>query len=633
MIPTIFGKTLLQRVALALLAASLSGCFDDGSGGTSGAVEDPVGEQPQTPATGGGGAVDDPAEDPGTNPLTGEPLPTPANQPPEVSGTPAASATAGKPYSFQPEASDADGDFLEYTITNKPNWATFNDETGVLSGTPDDTHVGDSEDITITVTDGRDTRSIGPFKIHVNGPTDTPLPGNNAPEISGVPATSVMVDQAYSFTPTASDVDGDRLRFTISNRPSWATFSTQSGKLSGTPRTANIATYSNIVISVNDGTVTRSLPKFAIQVQGPNNQAPTISGSPTTSVQAAQTYTFLPTASDPDGDSLVFRINNKPRWATFSTASGRLSGTPAATDVGTYSNLIISVSDGRVSTALAAFTIAVTEPANRAPTISGTASTTATVGVGYSFTPTASDPDKNTLGFTIQNRPSWAAFDTATGRLSGTPTATGTFSNIAITVSDGRVSASLPAFSIAVSAPSNSSPTISGTPATSVTAGSAYSFQPNASDPNGDTLSFSIQNAPSWASFSTSTGRLSGTPSTGNAGTYSNIVISVSDGARSVSLPSFAITVLQPSTGSATLSWTPPDQNTDGTALTNLAGYRVVYGRSSDNLDQTIQISNPGVSTYTVTGLTSGAWYFGVKAYNSDGAESALTNGGTKTIP
>ncbi|MDY6945213.1 MAG: putative Ig domain-containing protein [Pseudomonadota bacterium] len=622
MIPTIFGKTFLQRAALALLAASLSGCFDDGSSGGGGPVG-AIAEQP--PASGNGGADD--------VPVGGEPLPTPANQPPEVSGTPAASATAGQAYSFRPEASDADGDFLEYSITNRPAWASFSDETGLLSGTPDDGNVGESEEITITVTDGRDTRSIGPFRIRVNGRTETPQPGNNAPTIAGAPAASVMVDAAYSFTPSASDPDGDRLRFSISNRPSWATFSTSTGRLSGTPRTANIATYSNIVISVNDGTVTRSLPAFAITVQGPNNRAPTISGSPATSVQATQTYTFQPTGSDPDRDPLVYRINNRPRWATFSTASGRLSGTPAAADVGTYANLIISVSDGRVSTALAAFTITVREPSNRAPTISGSAPTTATVGMGYSFTPNASDPDGNTLGFTIQNRPSWAAFDTATGRLSGTPPSVGTFSGITITASDGRLSAVLPAFSISVSAPSNSAPTIGGSPATTVTAGSAYNFQPSASDPNGDALTFSIQNAPSWATFNASTGRLSGTPSAANAGTYSNIVISVSDGARTVSLPSFAITVSQGTSGNATLSWTPPTQNTNGTALTNLAGYRVVYGRSSSNLDQTVQIANPGLATYTVTGLSSGTWYFAVKAYSTAGAESAVSNTGSKTIP
>jgi hypothetical protein len=597
----VFATTWLQRALLVLVAASLSGCFDGGSGDDGGTAA-PVTDQPTS------------------------------NQPPEVSGTPAATATTGQMYSFKPDAIDADRDFLEYTITNKPAWATFDDESGLLSGVPTDANVGESDDITITVTDGKDTRSIGPFKIRVNRPGQSSST-NQAPTISGNPPTSVVVENPYRFEPQALDADGDTLRYSISNRPSWATFSSTTGVLSGTPHTANVGTYSNIVISVNDGTVTTLLPSFSIQVQGPNNNAPVISGTPATSVQAGVTYTFAPSASDPDGDtSLVYSILNQPRWANFSTASGRLSGTPSSTDVGTYSNITIRVSDGRLTTSLPAFTITVTAApvANRAPTITGSPATTASVGSAYAFTPSASDPDGGTLGFTIQNRPSWAAFDTATGRLSGTPTAAGTFSNIVIAVTDGRLTASLPAFTITASA---SAPRISGTPVTTASVGAAYNFQPTASDPNGDTLTFSIQNSPSWATFSTSTGRLSGTPTSANAGTFSNIIISVSDGTNRVSLPAFAITVAQATNGSATLAWTPPTQNTDGSSLTNLSGYRVVYGRSSTSLDQIVQITNAGASAYTITGLSSGTWYFAVKAYNTAGAESNVSNVGSKTIP
>ena len=550
-----------------------------------------------------------------------------------MDGIPAATATAGEPYRFEPKAVDADNDFLEFFITNQPSWASFDTETGVLSGTPQDANVGDSEEITISVTDGRDTRSIGPFTIRVNGRTQPPPATNNPPTISGTPATSVIVDQRYLFQPTYSDPDSDRLRFTVSNRPSWATFSTLSGVLSGTPGEANVGTYSNIRISVNDGTNTVTLPAFSIQVRGLDNRAPTISGTPSTSVQAMQTYTFTPQASDPDGDTLVYRINNRPRWATFSSATGVLTGTPATTDIGTYSNLIISVSDGRVSTSLPAFSIVVSAAPNRAPTISGSPATSATVGAAYSFTPTASDPDNNTISFSIQNAPSWAQFSTATGRLSGTPTAAGTFSNIRISVTDGNLTATLPAFSINVTGASNRAPTISGTPATTVSSGAAYNFQPTGSDPDGNTLTYSIANRPSWATFNTSTGRLSGTPTASNAGTYSNIVISVSDGTLTASLPAFAITVVQASSGSATLSWTPPTQNTDGSSLTNLAGYRIVYGRTATSLDQTVQVANAGTASYTITGLTSGTWYFRVKAYNSGGAESDVSNAGSKTIP
>lgn len=605
-----------------MVTLALSGCLDDGGG-------DPASSETPPPSAG-----NPPPTDPAPAPAPSDP--GPVNHPPEISGSPPVAVVAGQLYSFVPTASDVDNDFLEFTITNQPAWATFSDETGALTGTPSDADVGETDDITITVTDGRDTRSIGPFRISINPRTQPPAPPSNAPPtLSGVPAGLVVVDQRYTFRPSATDPDGDSLRFSIANRPSWASFSTTTGELSGTPRTANIGTYSNIVISVTDGNATATIGPFTIQVRGPDNRPPTISGSPARTVQATRAYSFTPSASDPDGDSLTYSISNRPSWASFSSSNGRLSGTPTSSHVGTYANIVISVSDGRASVSLPAFSIEVQAPPNRTPTISGTPATSVNVGSAYSFTPSASDPDEDTLGFTIQNRPSWATFDTSTGRLSGTPSAShvGHYSNIVISVSDGRASAALPAFSIRVNESTNRPPTISGTPATSVNAGSAYSFQPTASDPDGDSLTYSIQNRPSWATFNTSTGRLSGTPTAAQAGEYAGIVISVSDGTSSVSLPAFTIRVNAGATGSATLSWQAPTQNEDGSPLTNLAGYRIAYGQSASSLSRTIDVTNAGLTTYVINNLTSGTWYFAVKAYTSSGVESDLSNVASKTIP
>lgn len=86
-------------------------------------------------------------------------------------------------------------------------------------------------------------------------------------------------------------------------------------------------------------------------------------------------------------------------------------------------------------------------------------------------------------------------------------------------------------------------------------------------------------------------------------------------------------------TGSSTLSWTPPTQNTDGSALTNLAGYRIAYGTSATALNQTLQVATPSLSSYVVTGLASGTWYFAVRAYNSAGAESDSSGVASKAVP
>jgi hypothetical protein len=84
--------------------------------------------------------------------------------------------------------------------------------------------------------------------------------------------------------------------------------------------------------------------------------------------------------------------------------------------------------------------------------------------------------------------------------------------------------------------------------------------------------------------------------------------------------------------GVATLDWMPPTENSDGSVLTNLAGYTVYYGTSPDSLTQSIKVTNPGLSAYTVTNLPSGTWYFAVTSYSSAGVESTRTGTVSTTI-
>jgi hypothetical protein len=137
---------------------------------------------------------------------------------------------------------------------------------------------------------------------------------------------------------------------------------------------------------------------------------------------------------------------------------------------------------------------------------------------------------------------------------------------------------------------------------------------------------------PAWATFSESTGTLSGTPAQSHVGTHANIVITVSDGSATASLPAFSITVTAVSTGSATLSWNPPTTNTDGSPLTNLAGYRVYWGPSIGSYTSSVTLNNPGLASYVVENLGPGTYYFVVTARNSAGGESQYSNVASKTI-
>jgi hypothetical protein len=425
--------------------------------------------------------------------------------------------------------------------------------------------------------------------------------------------------------------------------PAWATFDTTSGVLSGTPGANNVGSYPSITISVSNGQAIAELPPFAIQVTAaappsppPANSPPTIAGIPAGTVQAGSHYVFQPSASDTNGNALVFSVAGLPSWASFSATTGLLSGTPSSADVGSYSNIVVTVGDGQASASLAPFAITVTAiasttPTNTPPKISGTPNGSAQAGKVWSFQPAASDADGNALTFSISGKPSWATFSAITGNLSGTPGAAnvGTYSSIVISVSDGKASVSLPAFSIQVKAATP--PTLSGSPSTQAQAGTAYSFTPTASDPNGNALTFSVQNKPSWATFSVSTGQLSGTPGSADVGTDANIVISASDGIASAALGAFTINVAS-APGQATVKWVAPTKNTDGSAITNLAGFVISYGTSASALSQTVNVSNPATTSYTVQNLGQGTWYFAVSSAATDGTQSALSSVVSKTI-
>lgn len=185
---------------------------------------------------------------------------------------------------------------------------------------------------------------------------------------------------------------------------------------------------------------------------------------------------------------------------------------------------------------------------------------------------------------------------------------------------------------LAATAAASSLPAISGQPVTALNVGAAYMFLPTAAGANGATLAFAIQNKPPWATFNASTGELAGTPGTSDIGSYGGILITVSDGVVTTAMPAFSITVTQYSTGSVTLSWLPPTTNTNGTPITNLAGYRIYYGTSASSLTHSLQITNAGITSYVIGDLSPATWYFSLVSYNSANIESPLSQVVSKKI-
>jgi len=192
--------------------------------------------------------------------------------------------------------------------------------------------------------------------------------------------------------------------------------------------------------------------------------------------------------------------------------------------------------------------------------------------------------------------------------------------------------------------------TISGTPVSSVVAGQAYAFRPAATDASGRSLQYNIAGKPAWATFNLNTGALTGTPTSADVGVNVGVQITASDGTTAVALPAFEITVnpaasassspastltppasSTPSTanstiGNVTLGWVAPTENTNGTNLTNLGGYKIYYGTVSKQYTTSVSVSSPATLSYVIDALTVGqTYYFTVTAVSATGTESSYS--------
>ena len=180
----------------------------------------------------------------------------------------------------------------------------------------------------------------------------------------------------------------------------------------------------------------------------------------------------------------------------------------------------------------------------------------------------------------------------------------------------------------------NQAPSIVARSDETVRVGQSYDSLSAAIDADGDRLTFSAANLPPWASIDTHSGRITGTPAAQDVGVYETITVSVTDTARNVATTRpFSITVLgSVGKGVASLRWELPPSKVDGSPLNDLAGYRILYGRRSDELDHSVFIGDAAATSYQIDSLGEGVWYFAVSAINASGLEGPPTTVASKSI-
>ena len=440
------------------------------------------------------------------------------NRPPIVDALKPIMGKEGELLEFTFPASDPDGDTLTYTAVGLPEGATFDSATGACSWTPGYSQSG-THTVTVTVSDGElsASGSVKLMIVNVNRPPVLANPGNQ----------TVAENGNLSFTLSATDPDGDRLIYSADALPAEATLDSATGAFSWTPAYDQAGTYT-VTFTASDRADSDSETVTITVIN--TTRPPELANPGDQTVAEGDTLTFTLSASDPDGDTLTYGTSAAlPAGASLDPATGAFSWTPAYDQAGTYT-LTFTVSDGTDSDS-ETVTITVTN-INRPPTLGPVGSKPpVNEGETLTFTVSASDPDGDALTYSTSALPTGASFDAVTRTFTWTPgyDQAGTH-QVTFTVSDGSLSDSSMVTISVLNV--NRAPSLTSPGDKTVTQGQALTFTLAASDPDGDTLTYSAAVLPTGATLDAATGVFSWTPAPGQEGSHS-LTFTAGDGTAS----------------------------------------------------------------------------------------------------
>ncbi|WP_369983893.1 Ig-like domain-containing protein [Thalassolituus sp.] len=544
---------------------------------------------------------------------------TPVNDAPVIDqgDSAALSTTEDVAGSLELSATDIDSDTLTWSISDAAGNGTATVAAGVVSYTPD-TDFNGTDSFTVEVTDGDLTDSIVV--------TVTVEAENDAPVFTSVAGTEATEDEAYSYTAAATDTDGDTLTYSLQTKPVGMTIDADTGVISWTPE--NGVTTAAVTVAVTDGTATAT-QSFEITVT-PVNDAPVITSTAPGQATEDVLYSYPVVANDVDGDALTYGLTSAPEGMTIDGETGEISWTPAN---GVESaSVTLEVSDGELSDSQT-FTIDVSAT-NDAPVIDqGESATLSTEeDAGQTLALTATDIDGDSLSWSISTGATEgeASVDD-NGLVAYMPAADFNGSDsFTVQVSDGESTDSI-LVNVSVSEV-NDAPVVAQGEAVSMTTAedTQKTLTLNASDVDGDSLSWSVASSATNGTATVSEGVVTYTPNAGYNGEDS-FEVAVTDGTATVTVQvsvtvtaendapvidqaSAAISTSEDVQGSVTLSATDPE----GTAL----NWSISSGASSG----VAAVNASGVVTYDPAENFNGTDSFTVMVSDGDLSDSRVVS-------
>ncbi|GEM_PF-358006 len=526
----------------------------------------------------------------------------PPNQAPQLTNLGDQQDEEGATVSVVASANDPDGDELTYSAIGLPGGLTMNPATGEISGSI--TGVQGAYPVQIIVVDNN-SPSMGDT---LNIIWTVTAPPNQPPVLDAIAdQTSDPNDAVNINVVSATDPEGDNISFSAINLPQGLIIDANSGAISGTI-TAAPATYQVSIIATDDGIPAESdTVTFDWIINVPPNQAPMIAAVPNQANEVGEVISLSVSATDPEGDVILFNATNLPTGLSIGALSGEISGTIAA-PVGTFNVMIVATDNGSPSESdTLYFDWVVTNPANQAPSVAGIATQTNEEGEVVSLQVNASDPEGDNLTYAATGLPAGLSMNISTGEISGTITAGAALFGVSVTVTDDGTpnQDSTITFDWLVTSPPNQAPTIA-TIADQVNdeGETILTLQVSASDPEGDNLTYSASGLPDGLTIDTNTGEITGTI-TALAGTFFVTITVTDDGTPNESdIATFSWLVLDPNSNTPPVITAINDQTNEAGESPNL------QVQAMDPEGQTLFFSAVGLPSGLgidpITGLISG---------------------------
>jgi len=417
---------------------------------------------------------------------------------------------------------------------------------------------------------------------------------NRPPVLNSIGAKTVNENESLAFTITASDPDGNALTYTAGNLPTGASFNAAQHSFNWTPGYGASGNY-NVTFTVTDnGSPAKGDSETITITVGNVNRPPVLNSIGIKTVNESALLAFTITASDLDGDALTYTASNLPTGASFNAAQHSFNWTPSYGASGNY-NVTFTVTDNGAPAQSDSEQVTITVgDVNRPPVLNSIGAKTVNENESLDFTITANDPDADTLTYTVGNLPTGASFNANQQKFSWTPDygASGNY-NVTFIVTDNGAPAQSDSEQVTITVGDvNRPPVLNSIGAKTVNENESLDFTITANDPDADTLTYTVSNLPTGASFDANQQKFSWTPDYGASGNY-NVTFMVTDDGAPTQSDSEQVTI---TVGDVNR---PPVLNSIGAKTVN----------ENESLDFTITASDPDgdALTYTAGNLPTGA--------------------------